>query len=89
MYYAYHDGDDELSSAVVVAVAEATGIDPEELPILAETIDPVSLNRLFRREDRSAADVTVVEFVYAGHGVRVCGTGQIRITPLDLAATAP
>lgn len=72
------------ATAVVEAVADATGRGQTELEPLARAVDPDALNALFDRGARDRDD-TAVSFVYAGCGVTVQGTGTIAVR-LDTAS---
>lgn len=57
-----------LSTRVIKAVADHTGMEPESLPTpLADVIDPDALDHLFRGRDTEGE----VRFVYGGLRVRV------------------
>jgi hypothetical protein len=68
---------ESASSRVVVAVAEATGTDPAELPPLYEVIDPDALDAVFGAGvdgtggDRQWEDDRELRFSYAGREVSV------------------
>lgn len=70
-----------VSTAVVQAVADRSGVPPEELPPLFEAIEPDALDKLFQPV---AADVLrrggTVEFEYAGCRVRISLHRRIDIT---------
>lgn len=65
-----------VSETVVVAVAEARGVDPTELePRLYDFVDPDALDSLFRSDDGSVA------FTMAGCHVTVYGSGRVVVLP--------
>ncbi|MDG5778319.1 HalOD1 output domain-containing protein [Haloarculaceae archaeon H-GB2-1] len=69
------------SQAVVEAVAEADGTDPETLtPPLNDVVDPDALDRLFddRTED-SPRDSGHLTFLYHGYMVVVYSTGDVEV----------
>lgn len=69
--------DENVSTAVVEAVAAVTDTSPMELEPLAESIDPDALDRLFGDSGRRLT----VEFAYAGCAIVATGsTLQIRET---------
>ena len=71
-----------VSQTVVLAVAEATGEDPMELPPLYDTVDPDALNNLF--EDRIDGAERLggnFEFAYAGCDVTVRADGSVNVVP--------
>ena len=76
--------DDELSTEVVYAVAEAEGVSPTELtaPPLYDAIDIAAVGNAFfgpdvRREPRKG--VGTVEFRYADYLIEVRSDGWIRV----------
>lgn len=72
---------EELTSAIVFAVAEAEGIDPTAVggPPLYEAIDVCSLHDVLFGSTGSAPASGHVEFEYRGHVVRVRDDGWIRV----------
>lgn len=65
-----------ISETVVVAVAEARGVDPTELdPRLYDFVDPDALDSLFRSDEGSVA------FTMAGCHVTVYGSGRVVVLP--------
>ncbi len=64
------DGATPASTAVVKAVATATGCDPMELPVLTEAVDTDALNTLFSRRPDGQHPSVGMSFGYAG--VEVC-----------------
>lgn len=58
------------STAIVMAVAAATGVEPDALPPLYDRIEPDALDDLFRTPDGTARDVRV-SFFYGGCAVTV------------------
>lgn len=74
-----HDwsGRRELTTSIVMAVAEASGEDPLSLPVLRDVIDPDGLNDLFVRAE--TAPSVDVRFDYAGYEVVVSADGRISV----------
>ena len=71
-----------VSQTVVLAVAEATGEDPIELPPLYDTVDPDALNELFDSDAPGAERVDGhVEFAYADCDVTVRADGRVTVAP--------
>lgn len=70
--------DEPPASQVIHAVAAASGVPPDRLDPLYETVDPDALNRLFPSD---AASEAAVHFRYAGHDVTVRSDGIITVTP--------
>ena len=70
---------DRPSTAAVIAVGEATGREPETLPVLNELIDADALDTLLVE---SSGDVEV-RFTYADTVVRVSGDGSVVVTPTE------
>lgn len=75
--------DDPISHRVVDAVADATGVDPLDLPPLYERVDPDALDALFR--DAGGASVASVRFEFSGCEVLVRGSGQVEVLQTDAA----
>lgn len=81
-----HDAD-ELSMAIVEAVAEREGVDVIELePPLYEAIDTEALETLFATST-AGADASVT-FTYCGYSIRVDGTGEIQLSTESADATS-
>lgn len=70
------DEDDELTTVIAAAIADAAEVAPTELPPLFESIDTDALAELFSRE--TGADL-VVGFRVDGWNVFVGGDGQVRV----------
>lgn len=66
---------DSCTVSIVSAVARREGVDPTELPVLYDVIDPSQLEALIE----SADDPISVEFDYCGYTVVVDGDGTVRI----------
>lgn len=74
------DGTEPMSYAVVRAVAEATDRCPDELPTLAETINPDAIDDLFQPPiERAMPPDLDLSFTYAGVKVRLLGSGHIYV----------
>ncbi|WP_224450313.1 HalOD1 output domain-containing protein [Haloprofundus salilacus] len=73
--------DDEISTTVVMAVADAKGVDPLELEPIYSVIDPDALNRVFQPTVGSARDSLELQFSMAGCDVVVRGDGEVVVTP--------
>jgi ADP-ribose pyrophosphatase YjhB (NUDIX family) len=74
----YSSGE-SASEAVIRALAAATGVEPTELDLLYESIDPEALDALLGDPVLGEESLTVVEFVASGHRVVVSSDGQITI----------
>lgn len=77
----------DVSTAVVMAVADTTDTPPDELPPLYDVIDPDALDTIFQsgRVGRSGAGIHVT-FTMAGCTVSV-RDGNVTVTP-DSESTA-
>ena len=74
---------DPVSQTVVLAVADATGDDPMELPPLYDTVDPDALNELFDPSTGGAVGRSGrVEFTYAGCDVTVHADERVAVSPV-------
>lgn len=82
-YHLQYDGDADLSTVVVIAVAEIAGVDPIELEPLYESVDPDVLNDLFG--DGAPRVDDAVSFAFAGHEVSVESDGRVTIRPPESA----
>lgn len=70
------------STAVVEAVLELEGKEPEEITALYEVLDPDALDALF--EDRGGRGESIrVSFTYEGYSVEVRDDGRVRVRPDD------
>ena len=65
-----------VPAALVRHLADRRDEDPEDLPPLADVIDPIILEKLVESADESAT----VEFSYLDHDVAVRGDGTVRLT---------
>ncbi|NHN48424.1 hypothetical protein G9464_12585 [Halostella sp. JP-L12] len=75
--------NDPVSQTVVLAVADATGDDPLELPPLFDTVDPDALDKLFAdRIDGTERLGGRFEFAYAGCEVSVHADGTVDVVPV-------
>lgn len=72
---------EEVSDAVIAAVADATGEDPIELEPLYSVVDPDALNSLFRGSTDASATTMELRFSMAGCRVVVRGDGDVDVTP--------
>lgn len=83
-YHASHDmaSDRELVGTVVLAVAEAAGVDPVAIDPIYETVDPEALNTLFRPDaDGGSHTGELVQLTIHDHTVTVYSDGTIVIRP--------
>lgn len=62
------------SEAVVLAVAQAAGVGPTDLPTLHDTIDPDALDALVQR-----CPTSTVTFEYDGYTVTVGATDEVIV----------
>ena len=73
-------GTDDVTRAVVEAVADAEGVDPEALaPPLYEAIDPDALNRIFAATPTADRTAERVGFRYSGYEVTIYGDGSVSV----------
>lgn len=84
-YVVYHDFDGaaKLSTSVVHAISDATGVDPTDAGFcLNDHVDPDALDRLFTPKPdgtrRGSVDLT---FTVWGYRVTVDSSGRITIVP--------
>lgn len=65
------DPDTSTSVTIVRAVAEAKSVSPGELPILADVIDPESIEQLFDSDPAIGRSDVLLSFDYCGYSVQV------------------
>lgn len=70
----FETGVDEPSTAVVLAVADATDASPRDLAPLRSAVEPGGLDALFADPGKAPDEVT---FSYEGYAVTVRGSGEI------------
>lgn len=81
----FDDGEQhDLTSAIVVAVAETEGVSPIEIedPPLYEVLDVDALETAFFGSDETVQDadgLRTVEFMYRGHRVVVRSDGWVQV----------
>ncbi|MFB6166042.1 MAG: HalOD1 output domain-containing protein [Haloarculaceae archaeon] len=78
------DGTEELTTAIVFAVADAMGVEPHEVrsPPLYESVDAAALEETFFGPGavaRSRSGAGSVEFHYVGYIVSVRSDGWIQV----------
>jgi hypothetical protein len=78
---ARYEGGDERSptEAIVLALAEAAGVDPTDLPPLYEAIDTVAIDNLFDRHGGAGDAEAILSFRVDTWNVFVRGDGRIRV----------
>lgn len=78
--------DSDISTAVVLAVARASGTDPMELPPLYDHVDPDALDALVAHNtERSAQTNLAITFLFTGYEVTIRADGEIIVSePVEL-----
>jgi hypothetical protein len=71
----------DVSQTVVMAVAEAKGVDPVELEPLYTSVDPDALNNVFRPTVGDSTSSMRFCFSVADCDVVVQGDGDVLVTP--------
>lgn len=74
--------DGPISQQVVEAIADATGVDPLELPPLYDSVDPDALDSLFSH-DGASASITSLCFEIGDCEVVVRGSGEVVVVRSD------
>lgn len=75
-----------VSISVILAVADVSGMDPNEQKPLNDVVDPEALDDLFARAQESAGGETdCVSFTYSGFRVTVYRDGEVVLQPRDPA----
>ena len=79
------DGDEELTTAIVFAVADAAGVSPTEVrsPPLYEVVDAAAIEDVFFGSGRETRGTGTVEFRYQGYRVEIRSDGWIVIFEPD------
>lgn len=67
-------GERSPSLVVIKSVAQLRDEDPGSLPVLANHIDPESLDKIISRTNRG-----IVRFKYAGFDIEVYSSGELLI----------
>lgn len=62
---------------VVETLSDADGADPDEIPTLADAVDPESLNELCA--NTADSNVVTVSFAHAGYDVTVRSDGVVSV----------
>lgn len=70
---------EQISEAVVTAVAEAKGVDPLDLDPLYSVVDPDALNSMFQPTVGSPPASMELRFSMAGCQVVVQGEGEVTV----------
>lgn len=80
---------DSASEELIKTVATLNDVDPTELPLLADFIDPEALDALFKpREDGTPRGTSgQVEFTYNAYHITVDSRGTINLSPHKSAET--
>lgn len=73
------DGNQSVAEAVVEAVADVEGANPESLPPMERSINPDALDSLFDTAGDEAQLGGCVTFSYYGYTVAVRSTGQVLL----------
>lgn len=71
--------DDSPAEVVITALADATGVDPVDLPPLGEYVDFDALNSLFERHDSAVDTDLTLCFQVSCWNVFVRSDGRIRV----------
>jgi hypothetical protein len=77
----YESENDSTSvvETVVLAIADAAGVDPTALPPLYDYVDPDALNAMFDRRDGSTDDAALLSFQVETWNVFVSADGRVRV----------
>jgi hypothetical protein len=73
------ESDRSPADAIVDALAEASGVDPLELPPLYDFVDYDTLNRLFQKHDRATDTDVILCFRIENWNVFIRADGRILI----------
>lgn len=78
-YCAQHVGDEDITTVLVLSLAEVADVDPLEFQ-LYEYVDPEALEALYRSMSESDPTGTI-ELDVLNYRVRIHGSGRIEIAP--------
>lgn len=88
-YHLNHDwtGSMSVGSRIVLALERITGSETHELEPLQNTIDPESLDKLFRPlPDGTPRGDGLVTFTFVDHVITVSSSGRIDLSPVHSQA---
>lgn len=71
--------DRSPTDVIIEALAEAAGVDPEELPPLYEFIEPDAIDTLFDRHDGAEGSGALLSFTVDTWNVFLRADGRIRV----------
>jgi len=75
-----HNEHESVCEAVVLAVADAEGVNPDDLPLsLYDVIDPDALESLFDDAEHAAESNLSITFTYDDWDVHVYGDGEVSV----------
>lgn len=77
--YYEHDSYKTPVETIIEALAEAQGVEPDELPPLYDTIDTDALNQLFQTPSGTTDGVKLLSFTVDTWNVFVREDGRIRV----------
>ena len=78
---------ESVSVTVVEAVADAAGIDPEQVPVLQNVVDVDALSKLVAPPNRAPTSDVTVHFELAGCTVEASSNGTVTAVQNDSART--
>lgn len=79
--------NETLTETIVIAVADATGVDPLDLDPLYDSIDPDAIDRAFESTGEGAPATTdQLAFDYAGCEVTVRADRSVVVAPTGAAS---
>ena len=82
--------NETLTETIVIAVSDATGVDPLDLDPLYDSVDPDALDRAFEAaEAGEAATTDRLTFAYAGGEVTVRAARSVVAAPTSAASPTP
>ena len=76
--YDFENGS-SAAEATILALADAADVDPMDLPLLFDYVDPDALNALFERHDERVNGDSILSFQVDTWNVFVRSDGRVRI----------
>jgi hypothetical protein len=80
---AHYSNDESASEAVIRVLAAAEGVEPTELDLLYDFVDPEALDSLLNKSVTSDGQPTVIEFGVLDYRVVVSSDGQITVLEFE------
>lgn len=84
-----HEDETEFSPNLILTIARAFGVSVDELPPIAESIDPDILDTLFAKQNDGGRHVEALQFQYEDRMVRIDSKSDSHFTILRVEDIPP